>query len=452
MYIVKYVRSAMADILDTTATNPSSSDVSSPVSPSPLLDSLVIPQTTPVDPISEPATPPSAPPDIPAPVSVSGASGEGNTSDAKPKKRKTGVAIIVSILLLLIALPVGVYYISQKQSLNDIRNRAARSCFDKCREEKGTKYCNEECGTNNVVTPKPEPGEEELIRGVAGKPGCDSAGGFWCGDFCISGKTKTCNQTIIERGGTVVAGVVKCKSDGKGGYVADKDDPVYANATSETLAQVNAQCIAQKMGTGAFLCKEGVKGYSGGACTANNGVAFNGNLGCFCGTVQVDTGTGHQSYTSTCGCDKEKPVTENTPTPTTVHTNTPTRTPTATATPTVTPTVTPTTIYTPTHTPTGTPGNTSTATPTITATPTATPTPQVGCNSACTVNTDCSSGLVCIDSACRNPSCTEKTSCQCDEVFIPPTPQTPVAGSGPSVMGAMVVAGGFFLLLFGLAL
>jgi hypothetical protein len=75
-----------------------------------------------------------------------------------------------------------------------------------------------------------------------------------------------------------------------------------------------------------------------------------------------------------------------------------------------------------------------------------------GCNSACTVNTDCASGLVCIDSACRNPSCTEKTSCQCDEIAVAPTPQTPVAGTGPSVLGAAVIAGGFFLLLFGLAL
>jgi hypothetical protein len=69
--------------------------------------------------------------------------------------------------------------------------------------------------------------------------------------------------------------------------------------------QVEKQCFDQKMGTGAYICKVGVKGYTGsGACTDNNGVAFTGSLGCFCGTVQVDTGTGHQSYSSTCGCDQ----------------------------------------------------------------------------------------------------------------------------------------------------
>ena len=176
------------------------------------------------------------------------------------------------------------------------------------------------------------------------------------------------------------------------------------------------------------------------------------------------------------------------PTPTGTPTNTPTNTPSGT--PSHTPTSTPT--ATPSHTPTSTPSNTPTATPTpqvscnsvctvntdcvsglvcsdgrcrnascvaqsscqcpvATNTPTPTPTPvvQVGCNSACTVNTDCSSGLVCIDSACRNPSCSEKTTCQCE--VAAPTPQTPVAGTGPTVLGASIVAGGFLLVLLGLA-
>src|SRR3989344_8931078 len=45
--------------------------------------------------------------------------------------------------------------------------------------------------------------------------------------------------------------------------------------------------------------------------------------------------------------------------------------------------------------------------------PTPTPTPsqvRASCNNTCSVNTDCARGLVCLDSACRNPSCTEKNN------------------------------------------
>jgi hypothetical protein len=97
------------------------------------------------------------------------------------------------------------------------------------------------------------------------------------------------------------------------------------------------------------------------------------------------------------------------------------------------------------------PGATSTPTPTNTPTPTPTPIVYVGCNSGCTVNTDCMTGLVCMDSLCRNPSCTEKASCQC-AIAAAPTPKTPVAGTGPSILGASVIAGGFLLVLLGLAL
>ncbi|KKU88770.1 MAG: hypothetical protein UY16_C0002G0042 [Candidatus Gottesmanbacteria bacterium GW2011_GWA2_47_9] len=94
--------------------------------------------------------------------------------------------------------------------------------------------------------------------------------------------------------------------------------------------------------------------------------------------------------------------------------------------------------------------------------PTPTPTPsqvRASCNNTCSVNTDCASGLVCLDSACRNPSCTEKTNCQCDVAAgttpiptAPPTPKVPVAGIGPSVLGASVIGGGLLLLLLVLAL
>jgi hypothetical protein len=138
---------------------------------------------------------------------------------------------------------------------------------------------------------------------------------------------------------------------------------------------------------------------------------------------------------------------EDTPTPTQPVTNTPTHTPTPTLTITLTPTpsstpsgtVTPTVTLT--ATPTGTPGNTSTPTPTKIV--------YAACNGACTVNLDCGTGLVCLDNVCRNPSCVGSANCQCD-IVTSPTPKIPVAGTGPSVLGASVVAGGFFLLLLGL--
>lgn len=129
----------------------------------------------------------------------------------------------------------------------------------------------------------------------------------------------------------------------------------------------------------------------------------------------------------------------DTPTPTVPQsTNTPTATSTITITPTPTlPVNTPTNTLTPTPT---TPGNTATPTPT----------PQYTCNSGCTVNTDCSNSLVCVEGKCRNATCSEKTTCQCD--VVSPTPKTPVAGTGPSVLGATTIAGAFLLILLGLAL
>jgi len=118
---------------------------------------------------------------------------------------------------------------------------------------------------------------------------------------------------------------------------------------------------------------------------------------------------------------------------------------------------------TPTPTPTPTPGSTNTPTPTPTLTPTTTqivyvnptltPTPvqQVGCNSACAINTDCSGGLVCVDGFCRNPSCTGEVSCVCPVAVVQPTPKTPVSG-GPTILGVSAIGMGMLILILGLAL
>lgn len=96
-----------------------------------------------------------------------------------------------------------------------------------------------------------------------------------------------------------------------------------------------------------------------------------------------------------------------------------------------------------------TPTNTPTGTPVPTSTPTPTPVTVATCNEACTVNTDCGTGLVCLDNVCRNPSCSEEADCLCEEIAVVPTPKIPVSG-GTSLMGAFTIGGGFLLLLLGL--
>lgn len=121
-----------------------------------------------------------------------------------------------------------------------------------------------------------------------------------------------------------------------------------------------------------------------------------------------------------------------------------------------------TTTNTPTPTPTPTPANTNTPTPTPTpgqqivyVNPTATPTPVqqtvASCNNACTINTDCAGGLVCVDSFCRSAACTSDTTCACAATTVQPTPKTPVSG-GPTVLGASVIGIGMLILILGLAL
>lgn len=98
--------------------------------------------------------------------------------------------------------------------------------------------------------------------------------------------------------------------------------------------------------------------------------------------------------------------------------------------------------------------------PKPTNTPTNTPTPVPLCNDTCSSNSDCPSGLVCYTSGsnsyCRNSSCTSETDCQCPGITNTPspipTPSIPVAGTGPSVLGAATIGGAILLLLLGLAL
>lgn len=97
------------------------------------------------------------------------------------------------------------------------------------------------------------------------------------------------------------------------------------------------------------------------------------------------------------------------------------------------PTATPTPTPGPTATPTPTPDPTATPTPTPTPGPTATPTPPPIGGPQPTATPTLAQG--------ETPPPTPTPQ---------PTPKVPVAGSGPSVLGATTIAGGILLLLLGL--
>ena len=300
----------------------------------------------------------------------------------KPKK-KNMAGIIVGLMLFLGVVATGAYFVAKPESLADLRslascvtkedcktakdlqefyqgkNKEARerkeaeepkeekqplNDYEKCRLESGTAKCNELFPQYKEI-----PGMSDK-KEVPAEDGKCPPGSYTCGGgasmFCSTDQTKTCNQLIAERNpdATVQIGVVKCVQDKNKFWVADPLMEYNSNPTGvgskngkSVLSQVNEQCYNQ-MSKGGFatsgttkkyICKVGVKNYTGGQCTENNGKVFTGSLGCFCGTVQVDTNAGHESYTSDCGCDKNEPASELTsasvlePTPTTATTTSP---------------------------------------------------------------------------------------------------------------------------------
>lgn len=247
--------------------------------------------------------------------------------------------------------------------------------YNDCLKDSGRENCNRQFNVSNPVLPKGEEYEPPIDKGTGKCPAgyivCGSGSNAFCGT-----DSKTCNEQLKDKGITINTGSVQCNDDGtpKGEYkkgillnadgTAQNEESIGAIKATETKFidgrlfmvgdiisvqdQVWEQCAALKnkvdafnktsgpenqkkisdlgFGIDKYICKEGVKGegnivYRGGACTALNGKKFTGDeKGCFCGVVQVDTGSGHESYTSTCGCDKEEKeervsVSEPTPTP-----------------------------------------------------------------------------------------------------------------------------------------
>lgn len=201
----------------------------------------------------------------------------------------------------------------------------------KCAWRSGSQTCQETsnlCSTSGSGSvPVTGAGYDECVRGSTGRQGywCSGCGGFCLsGSYTVNGQPAGCNQAQEAKCGQPSSNTVSCictrrNSDGTcSSWNADD----FGN--EEAARQCQTQCPSGgttcSFGTGAYLCAPTVN-LTNTFCSANNGVPFNGNVnGCFCGTVQVDTGTGHTSYSNQCGCSSTSTSTSTPPpsTPTTV--------------------------------------------------------------------------------------------------------------------------------------
>lgn len=287
---------------------------------------------------------------------------------AKPKKRSTKlVAMVVAIFMAFSIIGSLSYQMFTGENIialvatkkpKDITSQAD------CNGQSNGGWLvwrNGECkvtGISGNTTNPDKNTENPNIQNANTQTGCEGSGGFWCTgtdasgqpySFCGSNTNgKACYQQAIDKGITVQIGNVACVQTPDGlGWVPDpsmkyNNDPNGVGAVNgkSVHQQVYEQCQAQKGSFTAlgnkemWLCPKGTTV----ACTSNvpGAKRFYGNpSGCFCGVIQVDTGTGHTSYSSTCGCDKpEATLTPSTPTVTvtptlmcTGLTHTPTTTP-----------------------------------------------------------------------------------------------------------------------------
>lgn len=163
---------------------------------------------------------------------------------------------------------------------------------------------------------------------------CEADGGSWCSSVDATGKaygfcgktstTKNCNTLAAEKGYVIQIGKVQCTQSPSGAWVpsAETVNSISGANTPNDTKQAQLQLAVDHCknggnftgaGTESYICSPGTDLTSG--CTELNGKKFTGTLGCFCGTVQVDTPNGHTSYSSTCGCEEEEETTTSNPSP-----------------------------------------------------------------------------------------------------------------------------------------
>lgn len=304
--------------------------------------------------------------------------------------------LILGFTIVIASVFLGISFASQYKSLNiGAVVKSGNACYDKCRIEKGRKYCNSDCGTDINYLGGNNNVEYETNYGTVSQSGC-AAGEIRCSvtnqkgegvSICASISAESCNEAAIDQGISVRVG-----SGSPGDY------------------------------QGGWICKVGVNGYISGPCLEGNRIpgtgSYNKPPSCFCGVIQIDGGDYDGTYKSECGCDQNDEESNPTPNPT----------------PTVTPTTTP--VNTPSSTPTATPTNSPTPTSTPIPTATSTGAPNY-CGGTCGSNSNCQGNLFCFienrgsSGFCRNPQCAQEADCSCKSTLTPP----PVLGqTAPPVL------------------
>lgn len=288
----------------------------------------------------------------------------------------------------------------------------------------------------NACCPKVVAAGPVCYPGTAANAGTDAE--VQCGGSCGSGCGRVCNSDGTAWGG--------CRCD------------LHACGATTSEACVTSQnCWDRGYGSN-VTCQNG-------QCAGTSGRVFDGCGGTnSCQNCYRYPDGSRQCFNeaTSCGQKTECQGTTVVPTPTpttatiaqtggtttTETTQAPAPTPTPTLPPGVTPTPTPTLPPGVTPTPTLPPGVTPTPTPT--ATPAPTPTPIPSCNSTCTSDSGCLSGLVCSNGFCRNTQCLESANCNC----ITPTPtivaRLPESGISLPTLGAL--GGGLLMILIGIIL
>lgn len=224
-------------------------------------------------------------------------------------KKKFGsgkvIATILGLFLLVGGLGAGTMLVQQNQ---DIREQAAGGCGSNTTSSACGKSCSPVKKDGNSYECKWIDGEckessKECGDGGGGgntKDSCESSGGYWCDRvvdvygigvpaFCVSNSGNiTCAQQANNLGYTVPTGG---GGSGEGGY----------------------RCIVGQGRDYPYI--------AGTQCVLGNSIQNLGNSNpppsCFCGTIQIDGGAYHGTYTSTCACgNNDNPTTPPAPTPT----------------------------------------------------------------------------------------------------------------------------------------
>ncbi len=302
------------------------SDTNTPATPAfQTIDSSATTSTMPIDTTTSTTTPP-----IVEPISEPEDSDKGSAAPATenfsvtpPPKKKFGggkiIATILGFLVLAGGIAGGVVLTQQNQNIAEKAGACAAHPCGPGLECDGSGGCRPSGSGDDYDGPVIDPPDNPW-GGDGGDPsdgnncdvrcqGTDARGTSY--DFCIDRTSTTgCDGAAEDLGYVVQIGSVTCVRQSNGFW--EVEDGLSYSAADNQCTELCSNQSTCNFGTGAYICPRGHTG----ACTSTNGTPFTGNInGCFCGVVQVDTGSGHTSFSSSCGCGEEDIPPEGTPPP-----------------------------------------------------------------------------------------------------------------------------------------